>query len=198
MPAPHTRKLEAAPLAALILARATKPLTQLQLQKLLFYVWGALLSRNAALAASAAFTFEAWKYGPVVRPLWERLRDHGPSVIPRAALGEPLAADAVVLEAVDDILAVYGQLSAGALVQASHEESPWREASASLDRHIPHETIAKHFAAKFAGPYALPDALSGASSFRLDGLPDTARFASLSDAADFFRRHQDDNPTTAG
>jgi len=104
------------------------PVTNLKLQKLLYYVQG----WHLGLFGTPAFEgrFEAWVHGPVVRDVYTRFRD---------CRWNPIANDVpdVALERrlkdhIDEVLDVYGSDSAWSLERRSHAEDPWIEARGGI------------------------------------------------------------------
>lgn len=155
-------------------------LTHLKVQKLCFYAYGYL----TALADTEAAQFEAWQHGPVSRAVWDELKLFGSEPV---RLGPSARSWSDSQRAVlEDVLTVYGALSAWQLREQSHEEAPWRD-SFSRRLIIPDRDIREHFLRKVTpGSVELPDSLSNAWSLRLDGLP-TPRFTSFHDAAEAIR-----------
>jgi uncharacterized phage-associated protein len=103
-------------------------LTNLKLQKLLYYAQGWFL----ALHKKALFDedFEAWVHGPVLPSQYQRFKRFGWKPI-MAALDKPKLANAVVSH-LDEILSVFGTEPAIALERMTHAEKPWREARGTL------------------------------------------------------------------
>lgn len=103
-------------------------LSNLQLQKLVYYAQGWYLARYGK--ALFRERIEAWKQGPVVPELYRRLSDHGASGLPPVdggsqAVSELGGPERAVLDAVWE---AYGQARAWDLVTRTHAEAPWREA----------------------------------------------------------------------
>ncbi len=102
-----------------------KHITQLKLQKILYYVQGKYL----ALYRSPLFPedIEAWAYGPVVREVYVKyvsngalpLKPDGKELMPNLSQQEKDCVDSVL----DEKLA----FSASALVGMTHSETPWLE-----------------------------------------------------------------------
>jgi uncharacterized phage-associated protein len=132
--------------------KESDPLTNLRLQKLLYYVQG------WAIAALGRPMFdqpiEAWTYGPVVRDLYNHFKEHGrdlisPEQVPTAnGVGDE---DRAFIESVWDS---YKQYSATALVSMTHEEAPWQDARKGMDdqthsdREITPDSLQQWFAQK--------------------------------------------------
>ena len=95
-------------------------LTQLKLQKLVYYV------QSWALAIESAPCFsdniEAWDYGPVVYSLREEFRGHGRSPIPIPIPEIQFSDDPLI----DSVLEVYGVHEGEKLIALTHLEQPWK------------------------------------------------------------------------
>jgi uncharacterized phage-associated protein len=105
-------------------------ISALKLQKLVYYaqVWSMVL-RNQPLFPEA---IEAWKRGPVVRPVWERYQDYRAAAIPQPE--EPLPDfDSSEIEVLETVWHRYGELSAHQLSELTHAEPPWQIARQGLD-----------------------------------------------------------------
>ena len=135
-------------------AQDGRAFTQLQLQKLLYYVQGHALARLGRPAVREAF--QAWKHGPVAPELYLWLRAFGDQPVTI----EIQDREAVDLESADPDLATivrgvyrtYGNLTGGQLVAMTHSKGgPWwramRRPNPGPDGYpiIPNETISEHF-----------------------------------------------------
>lgn len=114
-------------------------ITNLSLQKILFFVHGRfLLERGEPLIKGS---FEAWQYGPVSLPVYESFKHLGSSPIETFAerrdirsgikeiVPEPIELD--ICQKIVDLAVPYLSLSAGRLVELSHAKgSPWDIATA--------------------------------------------------------------------
>ncbi len=99
-------------------------ITNLKLQKLLYYAQGA----NLALYDEPLFPerIEAWTHGPVVPDVYHRYKQHSGEPIPV----EPIdlsAYNAQVQEVLDEVNSVFGQFSALKLRAMTHNEPPWTQ-----------------------------------------------------------------------
>jgi uncharacterized phage-associated protein len=103
------------------------PLTNLRLQKLLYYAqaWS-LVIRESELFSDE---LEAWRHGPVVATVYQKLPDR--------QRGDPMPADAFAhapdlpgqeAEFVRSVWEAYNQYSALQLSRMTHQEMPWRKA----------------------------------------------------------------------
>jgi uncharacterized phage-associated protein len=136
-----------------IIQSSSQPISNLKLQKLLYYVQGWKLG----LDGQPAFyeQIEAWVHGPVVPAAFYEYRHFGwnPIDIPT----ETVSLTDREVEHVANILEIYGDLSATQLESLSHEESPWIDARAGLDpmaisrNVISHEAMRSFFSSKVNG-----------------------------------------------
>lgn len=99
----------------------------LKLQKLLYYSQAVHLIRfNEPLFSD---TIEAWRYGPVVRDVYNHYKKYGFDQIPNSSdENESPNLCQEQLESVDLVLGYYGEMSAIRLVHETHNEKPWKEA----------------------------------------------------------------------
>jgi uncharacterized phage-associated protein len=136
-------------------------LTNLRLNKLLFFIHAAsLATRKDGLIRNH---FEAWQYGPVVRPVFETFKKHGDHWVTEPAkfldyatgdvrsipFGDIEPSDA---QAICDAFTEYSRFSTGQLVALSHEPGgPWDLvyraylADSTASPRIPNELIRGHF-----------------------------------------------------
>jgi len=100
---------------------AAERMTNLKLQKLLYYAQGFYL----ALHDGPLFPerIKAWAHGPVIPEVWHEYKHFGsgPIAIPSGtpALGEKER------EVIDSVADVYGQYAAWRLRELTHSEPPW-------------------------------------------------------------------------
>ena len=109
---------------------AGDPVSNLKLQKLLYYVQG----WHLALLDEPAFPerLEAWIHGPVQPGVYGEYKRYRWNPI-----GEPVEApelDGDLTALVQEVLTVYGTDSAYELEVRTHREDPWREARGNLPR----------------------------------------------------------------
>lgn len=129
------------------------PLTNLRLQKLLYYVQG------WALAALGRPMFEerieAWTYGPVVEKVYQHFKEHGRELISPEQVPTPDGVgdeDRAFIEAAWE---AYKRYSASALVAMTHEEGPWLEARKGLGPEVQSdEEITPDALRRWFGPQA--------------------------------------------
>lgn len=136
-------------------------LTNLRINKLLFFIHAAsLVARNEGLVRNH---FEAWQYGPVIRPVFEAFKKHGDHWISEPAtfldyasgIVKPIDFDDIAprdLIIIDEIFSEYSRFSTGQLVALSHEPGgPWdvvyraHLADSTASPRIPDELIRRHF-----------------------------------------------------
>jgi uncharacterized phage-associated protein len=98
-------------------------ITQLKLQKLLYYAQGL----HVAMHDEPLFPerIEAWKNGPVVRPIWERYTSYGYRPIDPPIEFDLASYPPETQELLSTIYATYGQFTAGKLCEMTHNEPPW-------------------------------------------------------------------------
>jgi uncharacterized phage-associated protein len=106
-----------------------KPISNLKLQKLLYYVQG----WTPGLYGNPAFyeRVEAWVHGPVVPAAFYEYRHFGWNPIDVPA--EPVSLSEQEKSHISNVLDIYGKFSATQLESFSHEEDPWIEARRGLD-----------------------------------------------------------------
>lgn len=118
----------------------TERLSNLKLQKLLYYAQGCYL----ALKDQPLFDddFLAWTHGPVIQCIYDEYKKYGPNGIPK-----PEKYENVLPKEVQDILVevyeVFGKYSAWGLRNMTHQEDPWKNTPNSGV--ISKESIKKYF-----------------------------------------------------
>jgi uncharacterized phage-associated protein len=109
-------------------------ITNLKLQKLLYYSQGWYLALNDAQPLFDD-RIEAWVHGPVVPIVFRKYRDFKWSKLPVEAPSSDLPSG--VSEHIDEVLSVYGHLSPWDLERMTHSEDPWKEARGILPPDVP-------------------------------------------------------------
>ena len=110
------------------------PMTNLALQKLLYFAHGIFLNETKRPLVKGFF--EAWQYGPVHPLAYKAFRSSGGEPIRARAEGQDALSgqkrqlhnptDPAIRQLVQQVLNSYGRLSAGRLVDLSHaKNSPW-------------------------------------------------------------------------
>lgn len=117
-------------------------LTNLKLQKLVYYVQGFHL----ALYSKPLFDepIVHWEHGPVVEDLYHTLKRYSSKPVPVDSDFNP--ADIFTKEQlalIADVNKVYGQFSAWKLRDMTHSESPWLSTTSSQE--ISHKALTEHF-----------------------------------------------------
>ena len=94
-------------------------ITPLKLQKLLYYIQGMSLR----IYGKQAFTNNilAWQYGPVVEEVYKKYKGRNPISTPKTNYKVCNG----LKEIIKLVVASYGQIEAGALIDLTHNEDPW-------------------------------------------------------------------------
>ena len=131
MPTPTTAHDVARYFLAMQDEDAGELISNLKLQKLLYYAQGFHL----ALFGVPLFSdrIKAWRYGPVVPDVWHRYKEADWGPIEKPADFDLGRYDPQTRELLDEVNRVYGQFSAAKLRDMTHEEPPWREAWARVE-----------------------------------------------------------------
>ena len=124
--------------------------THLQIQKLVYYCHGWMLGlcEKPMIAQSVS----AWKHGPVVEDLYQRLKQYGRDQvypIPRVR-GVPYSAEENHI--INEVLRVYGGYSGGQLSGMTHAVgSPWHQTMTTLGNRstISNDLIEDYFKAEY-------------------------------------------------
>lgn len=163
-------------------------LTPLQINKLVYICHGWTLGKmNRSLIDNQSGQIEAWKYGPVVRNVYERLKRWKAEEITfdsfcevfgsygfgkkhaRNFLLEKLSGleehDPQVCKLLNVVWHVYKDLTGGQLITITHkEETPWRKhvkfgmfRQVVHGEHIPDSTISEHYRIKLKNTPELSD-----------------------------------------
>lgn len=116
-------------------------ITNLKLQKLLYYAQGACLGLYHERLFDDSIL--AWAHGPVVRVVYDRFKFLGAAPIPNQESFNPDQYDERVSDLLEQVYAVYGQFSAWGLRNLTHQEDPWIQTKQSQT--IPFEAIREYF-----------------------------------------------------
>jgi len=124
--------------------KAGDPVTNLKLQKLLYYAQGWYL----AFTQSPLFEerIEAWPHGPVVPPIYGAYKQYQWSPIV-GEVSEPRLADPI-RKHLEEVMEAYGVHGAYYLERLTHQERPWIEARAGLAETEPSNAVITHEAMK--------------------------------------------------
>jgi uncharacterized phage-associated protein len=119
-------------------------ISNLKLQKLLYYMQG----YHLAFFNERFFEdpLEAWTYGPVVPNVYHTFKDFGP----KAIILDPNKYKEIELrneqeDMFEQVMSEYGKFSAIKLMEMTHKETPWKEASEKPDKVINIETMKNFF-----------------------------------------------------
>ena len=142
--------------------QAERKLTQIEIQKLVYFAhgWNLALTDKPLIGEF----IEAWRYGPVVRTLYDAFRKFGSEPITEKATSWRMDSngkfdcetpviqsdspvdDFYARELVSKVWQKYGSLSAFKLVEITHlPDSPWRQAFEQNKPYIPNESIQAYF-----------------------------------------------------
>lgn len=134
-------------------------ISNLKLQKLLYFIQAFYLSSGNCTPCFDD-EIEAWKFGPVVKCVYEEYRQFGANNIPRVyeyTVFDSEKAETKVYEYSDDIIKKedrdkillliksFSSFTASQLVDITHRQSPWLNACNSSDRIITKEAIKEFF-----------------------------------------------------
>ena len=110
---------------------AAPDIDPMKLQKLLYYCQGYSLGlRGKPLFADP---IEAWKYGPVVRSVYQEFKKYKGRCIPFEAVSSTPDVDGWASAVVHMVMRDKGRYSATALMLMTHNEDAWREARQKAD-----------------------------------------------------------------
>lgn len=105
---------------------AGNAISNMKLQKLLYYAQGfAMATLGKPLFAE---DFEAWEYGPVLRAVYDKFKQYGGSALPKPEDFSFSDYTEEEKDLLDEIYRVFGQYSAWALSEMTHQTPPWRDA----------------------------------------------------------------------
>jgi uncharacterized phage-associated protein len=130
--------------AEFIVQSAGTPISNLKLQKLLYYIQG----WHLGIYGTPAFSEEiqAWVHGPVVPAIFQKYRDFKWN--PIEVNQQEVNLDSELSTHTRAILASYGRFSAAQLEALSHTEAPWIEAREGFAPQEPSHTAISHAAMK--------------------------------------------------
>ncbi|MEM6459235.1 MAG: type II toxin-antitoxin system antitoxin SocA domain-containing protein [Planctomycetota bacterium] len=101
--------------------------SNLKLQKLLYYAQGVHLALHGVKLFHEKI--KAWEHGPVVPQVWHEYKDYGTGVIPPPSEVDFNQIDEERRESLDETWDVFGQFSAWKLRNMTHAEPPWKNTS---------------------------------------------------------------------
>lgn len=132
--------------------RKNAVITNLKLQKLLYYAQGWYLAFNGEPLFKDRI--EAWVHGPVVPCVFREYREFRWSPLTAASGYVP---SNEIASHIGKVLGAYGKFDASQLELMTHNEAPWREArqglagDASSNREITIEAMREFFASRVNG-----------------------------------------------
>lgn len=136
---------------SLVEKEAGDAMTNLKLQKLVYYAQGFWLALNGK--PLFADPIQAWEHGPVVPALYRDFKVHGRSAIPSSANFNAADYPPDVRALLDEVNSVYGQYSAWKLRSLTHSEPPWVDAyTESPSTEIFHNSMQVYFAGLLNAP----------------------------------------------
>lgn len=115
-------------------------ISNLKLQKLLYYAYGCYL----AMFGEKLFddSIVAWEHGPVVKSVYYKYKDNGSSSI--SEFDQPMCEFSNrELSVLEWVYKEFGQYTAWALRNMTHEEAPWK--TTNLNNVIGDDIIKKYF-----------------------------------------------------
>lgn len=119
-------------------------MTNLKLQKLLYYAQGCYLAQKGESLIKEDFL--AWEHGPVVRTIYDRFRKFGSNGIQyEDDYEDKLDEDTKIL--LKKVYNQFGQYTAWKLRDMTHQEKPWKETirNCVIDRKIMQNYFKEHY-----------------------------------------------------
>lgn len=101
----------------------TDNITNLKLQKLLYYAQGSMLALKDKLLFSDEIL--AWSHGPVVKVVYDEFKHNGSNGIDEYF--ENISVDNDTEQVLIQVYNIFGRYSAWGLRNMTHQESPWLE-----------------------------------------------------------------------
>ncbi|WP_270595940.1 Panacea domain-containing protein [Anaerococcus vaginalis] len=116
----------------------TDYISNLKLQKLLYYAQGSYLS----IYDKPLFkeSIEAWRHGPVVDSVYQKYKKFGSSGIDEFDKSD---IDKETESLLKEVYKIFGKYSAWGLREMTHQEDPWKETD--INQVISNEKIKKYF-----------------------------------------------------
>lgn len=116
------------------------PISNLKLQKLLYYVQAAFLVRG-----KEAFSDEIrpWRYGPVVEAVYQEFKIYVNKNIETTVSDIRLADDEKTI--INEVIESYKSYSPSRMIGKTHNEDPWKNAYRNEDEVIQKETIRNYY-----------------------------------------------------
>lgn len=123
-------------------------ISNLKLQKLLYFAQGTFLSRFDRPLFSDPLL--AWPHGPVAPAVWREFKDFKSEAITPPSNYDPATLDAVIREVLDEVYAAWGRYSAWTLREMTHAAGPWKDTAEKQE--IDPEAIKAYFASDGGTP----------------------------------------------
>ena len=115
-------------------------ITNLKLQKLLYYAQGYFLAKKSTPLFDEEFL--AWEHGPVIRKIYDKYKKNGACGIVYDKDFD-IDIDGETEGILEEVYEKYGQFTAWKLRNMSHDTEPWR--TTPINEVIPKEKIEKYF-----------------------------------------------------
>lgn len=126
-------------------------ITNLKLQKILYFAQAAHLAVNDKPLFDEEIL--AWKFGPVVKSVYEEFRKFGNSPIELSENQKAPAFNDHLVNFLESIWGIYGKFSAYELVNITHAHKPWRlifDQASDGNAIIPKELIQSYYKGFFS------------------------------------------------
>lgn len=120
-------------------------MSNLKLQKLLYYAQGAHLSlHNEPLFDDP---IEAWEHGPVCPSVYHDFKQFGSNALPSPTGFNPSKLPKRARDVLDEVHKVFGQFAAWRLREMTHSEPPWKNTfrQGKKNIRIPHAALKSYF-----------------------------------------------------
>ncbi|MDQ0999777.1 putative phage-associated protein [Neobacillus niacini] len=119
-------------------------LTNLKIQKLLYYAFGMhrVMTNGENLFNE---NVSAWKYGPVIKEVYDAFKKYGYSDIEDDYWYEDFNLTPREINTIENTWDQLGQLPANVLVEMTHRETPWIEAWNNYNKEINPNIIEEYF-----------------------------------------------------
>lgn len=129
-------------------ASTGRPVSNLKLQKMLYFVQGEYMKSKNGLPLFAD-DFEAWPYGPVVHEVYDNYKLYGSSDI-YEGIDQDKVKDTGVCDIIDPVISRTRGMTAGELVNQTHQPNgAWAQMYNGLfNQVIPKKLIYQEFAGK--------------------------------------------------
>ena len=116
-------------------------MTNLKLQKLLYYIQGTCLSLHGQKMFQQPIV--KWQYGPVVPEVYHKFKHYGNQTITFEEPIDPKFLDANQMDVLKSVFDYFGKFSATTLMNFTHNESPWN--SVEMREEITDKLLIEYF-----------------------------------------------------